>query len=473
MSIKKLMISPHMISNFQGQKILLVDDDPSLLKLLAVRLRASGLEVETVESGEQAIALIPTFLPQVVITDLRMTKMDGLALFKHIQENYHTLPVIILTAHGTIKEAVSATRQGVFGFLTKPLDGQELLDLITNALSLHKNTSPFYPVEKKQAWREAIISHSIIMENLLQEVQQIAQSNISVFIHGESGTGKELIAQAIHDASDRKHKEFVAVNCSAIAENLLESELFGHCKGAFSGATGERKGLFENANGGSLFLDEIGDMSPAFQVKLLRALQEGEIRPVGSNKTIKVDVRVISASHRDLLKLEAAGLFRMDLYYRLNVVTLSLPGLKDRVEDIPLLANYFIANSISKARSIAKGLSNEAMEVLIAYDWPGNVRQLKNVIEYLCAFATTPLIPVNLVKKALQEKQKPLISFNDAKKNFERDYLIKLLHLVNGNVTEAARLAKRNRTEFYRLLDRHALKATQFKKKNKDQSKVL
>ncbi len=456
-----------MDSNFQGQKILLVDDDPSLLKLLALRLRASGLEVETVQSAEQAIALIPTFLPHVVITDLRMNKMDGLSLFNHIQNNYHTLPVIILTAHGTIKEAVSATRQGVFGFLTKPLDGQELLDLIISALSLHKNTSPFYPVEKKQSWRENIISRSIIMENLLQEVQRVAHTDISVFIQGESGTGKELIAQAIHNASDRKDKEFVAVNCSAIPENLLESELFGHCKGAFSGAIVDRKGLFENADEGSLFLDEIGDMSPAFQVKLLRALEEGEIRPVGTNKTIKVDVRVISASHRDLLKLEVEGLFRMDLYYRLNVVTLSLPGLKERLEDIPLLANYFIANNVSKAKLIAKGLSSEAMELLVAYDWPGNVRQLKNIIEYLCTFATTPLIPVNLVEKALQEKQKSLISFNDAKKNFEREYLVKLLHLVNGNVTEAARLAKRNRTEFYRLLDRHALKAVQFKQ-NKD-----
>ncbi len=456
-------MSEQINNNFQGQRILLVDDDPSLLKLLAVRLRATGLEVKTTESAEQAIPLIPTYLPQLVISDLRMAEMDGLALFNHLQEQYPTLPVIILTAHGTIKEAVSATRQGVFGFLTKPFDSKELLELITRALALNENVPLDVPVEKKQLWREDIITRSVTMENLLREVQRVAQSEVSVYINGESGTGKELIAQALHKASARSNKEFVAVNCGAIPEELLESELFGHCKGAFSGATSDRMGLFETADGGSLFLDEIGDMHSSFQVKLLRALQEGEIRPVGTNKTIPVDVRIISASHRDLQQLVSEGLFREDLYYRLNVVTLSLPRLAERVEDIPLLANHFIANINAKVAPIAKGLSTEAMELLVGSDWPGNVRQLKNVIEHVCTFATTPLIPAILVEKALQEKQKSLQGFNEAKKNFERDYLIKLLQLTNGSVTEAARLAKRNRTEFYRLLDRHSLKAAQFK----------
>jgi two-component system response regulator GlrR len=450
-------------NNFQGQKVLLVDDDPSLLKLMAVRLRATGLEITTIESAEKATALIPTYLPELVITDLRMEEMDGLALFKHIQQQYPTLPVIILTAHGTIKEAVAATSQGVFGFLTKPYDSSELLELITKALALNKNAISEQAIENTNSWREQIITRSIDMENLLREVQRVAQTKVSVYIQGKSGTGKELIAQAIHKASTRSEKEFVAVNCSAIPEELLESELFGHNKGAFSGATETRKGLFEIADGGTLFLDEIGDMSPAFQVKLLRALQEDEIRPVGSNKTISVDVRTISASHRDLLKLVSEGLFRMDLYYRLNVVTLSLPLLSERLEDIPILANHFINCNNNGTSSVAKGLSNEAMELLIAYQWPGNVRQLKNVIDHICTFATTPLIPVSLVEKALQEKQKTLLSFTDAKKNFEREYLVKILQLANGSVTEAARLAKRNRTEFYRLLDRHKLKAAQFK----------
>lgn len=454
-----------MNTNLQGNKILLVDDDPSLLKLLAVRLRATGLEIETVESAKQAISLIPSFLPHLVITDLRMDDMDGLTLFNHIQQQYPNLPVIILTAHGTIKEAVSATRQGVFGFLTKPFDSKELLELINKALTLHNNISAEKTNDKNDFWRENIISRSIVMENLWREVQHVSHSDVSVFIHGESGTGKELIAQAIHKTSSRREKEFVAVNCSAIPEELLESELFGHCKGAFSGATAARKGLFEVADGGSLFLDEIGDMPAAFQVKLLRVLQEGEIRPVGANQSIPVNVRIISASHRDLLKLESEGLFRMDLYYRLNVVTLSLPNLAERVEDIPLLAKHFISNDQSTAKPIAKGLSSDAMELLVSYPWPGNVRQLKNIIDHVCTFATTSLIPINLVEKALQEKQKPFLGFNDAKKNFERDYLIKLLQLANGSVAEASRLAKRNRTEFYRLLDRHSLKAAQFKNK--------
>ena len=449
-------------NNLQPQKILLVDDDPSLLKLLALRLRSLGFDVKSVESAELAVGLIPSYLPHLVITDLRMQEMDGLALFSHVKDLYPTIPVIILTAHGTIKEAVAATNEGVFGFLTKPFDSKELVELTSKALALNVSHPTNHHAEQNN-WREGIITRSIIMENLLREVERVANSKISVYIHGESGTGKELIAQAIHKISPRRDKEFVTVNCSAIPENLLESELFGHSKGAFSGASTNRKGLFEIADGGSLFLDEIGDMSAAFQVKLLRALQEGEIRPVGSNTTIKVDVRVISASHRDLQKLANEDVFRMDLFYRMCVVTLNLPSLVERLEDIPLLANHFIANNHSKPHPVAKGLSTEAMELLISYKWPGNVRQLRNVIEQVCTFTTTPLIPVSLVEKALQEKQTSLLSFNDAKKNFELDYLIKLLQLTNGSVTEAAKLAKRNRTEFYRLLDRHSLKPAQFK----------
>ncbi|MDF1581863.1 MAG: sigma 54-interacting transcriptional regulator [Methyloprofundus sp.] len=452
-------------NNFQGKKVLVVDDEPSLLQLLDLRLRSLGLDIKKAESAEEAVALLPSYRPQLVITDLKMGKMDGMALFSHIQQQYPALPVIILTAHGTIKEAVAATHQGVFGFLTKPFVKEELIALVTKAFELNTRVDHVQDIDGIAAWRANIITRSAMMENLLDEVERVAQTNVSVYIQGESGTGKELIAQAIHKAGSRRDKQFVAVNCSAIPEDLLESELFGHQKGAFSGASAARKGLFEIADGGTLFLDEIGDMSPAFQVKLLRALQEGEIRPVGANKTIAVDVRVISASHRDLQEMTTNNLFRLDLYYRLNVVTLMLPRLAERLEDIPLLASYFLTNNDTQIEAVVKGFSNEAMELLIAYDWPGNVRQLKNVIEHICTFATTPLVPVNLVEKALREKQKLSLSFNEAKKNFERDYLVKLLQLANGSVTEAARLAKRNRTEFYRLLDRHNLKAAEFKNK--------
>ncbi|MBW6452188.1 MAG: sigma 54-interacting transcriptional regulator [Methyloprofundus sp.] len=452
-------------NNFQGKKVLVVDDEPSLLQLLDLRLRSLGLDIKKAESAEEAVALLPSYRPQLVITDLKMGKMDGMALFSHIQQQYPALPVIILTAHGTIKEAVAATHQGVFGFLTKPFVKEELIALVTKAFELNARVDHAQDIDGIAAWRANIITRSAMMENLLDEVERVAQTNVSVYIQGESGTGKELIAQAIHKAGSRRDKQFVAVNCSAIPEDLLESELFGHQKGAFSGASAARKGLFEIADGGTLFLDEIGDMSPAFQVKLLRALQEGEIRPVGANKTIAVDVRVISASHRDLQEMTTNNLFRLDLYYRLNVVTLMLPRLAERLEDIPLLASYFLTHNDTQIEAVVKGFSNEAMELLIAYDWPGNVRQLKNVIEHICTFATTPLVPVNLVEKALREKQKLSLSFNEAKKNFERDYLVKLLQLANGSVTEAARLAKRNRTEFYRLLDRHNLKAADFKNK--------
>ncbi len=450
----------------QTAKVLLVEDDPSLLKLYSTRLSSEGYELNSVDCAKKAIALIPSFRPDIVITDLRMDEMDGLDLFSYIQESFSTIPVIIITAHGTIKEAVTATNQGVFAFLTKPLVIKELLEQIQKALTLHPSSQQTDVAEND--WRQNIITRSHKMENLLQQVEQIAKSNISVFVHGESGTGKELIAQAIHNTSPRKDKEFITVNCNAIPADLLESELFGHSKGAFSGASSSRKGLFEAADGGSLFLDEIGDMSADFQVKLLRALQEGEIRPVGSNKILKVDVRIISASHRNLKQMVADNTFREDLYYRLNVVTLSVPPLTERLEDIPLLVNHFINKNRTLNNSIAKGLSNEAMELLISYNWPGNIRQLKNIIDQACIFCTTPLIPINLIEKALQERQRPLPSFNDAKQDFERDYLIRLLQLTNGSVASAAKLAKRNRTEFYRLLNRYQLKPAAFKLEKKD-----
>ncbi len=450
---------------FAEQSVLLVDDDPSLLELLSLRLKAIGLTVKTASSGTQALSVIPQCKPQLVITDLRMDDMDGMQLCRLIQQAYPTLPVIIITAHGTIKEAVDATSEGVFGFITKPLDINELKDKIEQVFAL---SSGHLYSEEPQNWRADILTRSQLMENLLSQVERLAQGDASLFIHGESGTGKELIAQAIHKASPRRHGPFVAVNCSAIPEELLESELFGHRKGAFSGAFENRQGLFQAADTGTLFLDEIGDMSPAFQVKLLRALQERQIRPVGSSTNIPVDVRIVSASHHDLEKNADEGNFRMDLYYRLNVATLSLPKLSERREDIPLLANHFISHPESTYAYVAKGFSNQALELMLAYDWPGNVRQLKNVVEHVSALATTPIVPANLVEKVLQEKNNTLQGLKDAKNQFEKEYLIKLLGSVNGNVSQAARLAKRNRTEFYKLLERHQLKLTDFKLQDTD-----
>jgi len=447
----------------QNQRVLLVDDDPSLLRLLSLRLTAIGLSVECANSGEQAVGLVPQFKPQLVVTDLRMGEMDGLALFRYLQRHYPLLPVIVLTAHGTIAEAVEATRQGVYGFLTKPFDSKELIAQVEQALQL----GGWPPGETEQAdrqdWRSEIITRSQSMEQLLQEVQRVAQGDASLFIHGESGTGKELIARAVHQVSPRTAAPFVAVNCSAIPAELLESELFGHVRGAFSGAVSSRDGLFRSADSGTLFLDEIGDMPALFQVKLLRALQEQRIRPVGANQDILVDVRIISASHHDLDALVAAGSFRQDLYYRLNVVTLSLPALSERREDIPLLANHFLSRLSPRYGDRVKGFSAEALNALVQYDWPGNVRQLQNVVEQLTALSSTPIIPVKQVEKALKEKAALLPGFQEAREQFEREYLVELLQRVNGNVSQAARLAKRNRTEFYKLLKRHHLEPARFK----------
>ena len=443
--------------------ILLVDDDPGLLRLISMRLNASGYEVETVESGEQALARLSISMPNLVITDLRMGGMDGMALFEAIHKTNPTLPVVILTAHGSIPDAVDATNRGVFGFLTKPFESKALLRQVEAAIKLGRATG-ISPGEQDSAWRKDLLTRSPVMEDVLCQARLVAESDASVLIQGESGTGKELLAQAIHKASARSDKPFIAINCGAIPENLLESELFGYIKGSFTGATQDRKGLFQAANQGTLFLDEIGDMPLALQVKLLRVLQEKQLRPVGSTQSIAVDVRIISATYHRLEELMAAGKFREDLYYRLNVVSLKIPPLSARREDIALLAGRFLKTLAAKYNKQINGFAPEALEQLVSAPWPGNVRQLLNVVEQAVALCTTPIVPLTLVQKALHgDDESGYSSFADAKKQFERDYLTQLLKITNGNVTQAARLAKRNRTEFYKLLKRHALDPTLFK----------
>jgi two-component system response regulator GlrR len=301
------------------------------------------------------------------------------------------------------------------------------------------------------------------MEDLLRQAKLVADSDASVLIFGESGTGKELLARAIHHASRRREKAFVAVNCGAIPADLLESELFGHARGAFTGAIQAHKGLFQAADAGTLFLDEIGDMPLPLQVKLLRVLQEGEVRPVGSTQAIPVDVRVISATHRDLDSQRDQGMFREDLFYRLNVVSLKLPALADRREDIPLLAVHILRKLAERYRKPPSTLAPDAMALLVAAPWPGNVRQLLNLLEQAVALSPTPVIPATLVQAALKEDAAALVPFEEARKSFERDYLVRLLKITGGNVTQAAQLAKRNRTEFYKLLQRHRLEPGMFK----------
>lgn len=438
-------------------RILVVDDDPGLLRLLTIRLRAENYEVEAVESAAAALSACVRFRPDLVVTDLRMDQMDGIGLLKELQSRWPGLRVIILTAHGTIPDAVHATQSGAFGFLTKPVDKQELLDNIQKALKV----SGFAHVDED--WRAGIVTRNQLMEDRLAQANMVAGTDARVLLTGESGTGKELLARAIHEASPRRSKPFLAINCSAMAENLLDSELFGHEKDAFAGAMQSHRGLFETAEGGTLLLDEVGDMPMRLQVKLLRVLQENQIRPVGSTEPITTNVRIISATHRDLHQLMVQGQFREDLYYRLNVVHIEMPPLARRREDIPLLVAHFL-EQIAKETGQRRIYAPEALELLATAEWPGNVRQLYNVVRQNVALSHGAIITADLVQQSLGGSPTRLPSFDEARDEFTRNYLSQILQITTGNVSQAARLAKRNRTDFYKLLSRHQLLPDDFKK---------
>ncbi|HCH49686.1 MAG TPA: two-component system response regulator GlrR [Proteus sp.] len=444
------------MAGHKSANLLLVDDDPGLLKLLGMRLTSEGFHIFTAESGQEALKLLLKEKIDLVISDLRMDEMDGMALFAEIQRQQPGMPVIILTAHGSIPDAVAATQQGVFSFLTKPVDRDALYKAIDEALELVTTVSD-------EEWSKDIVTRSPQMLRLLEQAKLVAQSDVSVLINGQSGTGKEVLAQAIHRASPRAKKPFIAINCGALPEQLLESELFGHAKGAFTGAVSSREGLFQAAEGGTLFLDEIGDMPMPLQVKLLRVLQERKVRPLGSNRDIDIDVRILSATHRDLPKAMERNEFREDLFYRLNVVSLRIPTLSERAEDIPVLANHLLRESAKRHKPFVRSFSTDAMKCLMAASWPGNVRQLVNVIEQCVALTTAPVISEALVTQALQGENTALPTFAEARGHFEMTYLRKLLQMTKGNVTQAARMAGRNRTEFYKLLSRHELDPNDFK----------
>jgi two-component system response regulator GlrR len=453
-------------------RILIVDDDAALLRLLSLRLRGEGHQVVEAASGEAALGVLDRELPQLLITDMRMGGMDGLQLFEAVHRRHPLLPVLMLTAHGTIADAVKALRRGVFGYIAKPFEARDLMVEVDRALAASQALGANMPgggdadAADEDTWREAILTRSPRMQELLAEARMVAQTDAPVLVQGESGTGKELLARAIHAASPRNAQKLVAVNCGAVAENLIESELFGHVKGAFTGAVRDRPGLFQEAHRGTLFLDEIGDLPLPLQVKLLRALQEGEVRPVGAERTVKVDVRIISASHRTLSQEVVAGRFREDLYYRLHVVQLTLPPLGQRREDIVLLAQHFRASLAQRYGKPVNGFAPGGLELLAAAPWPGNVRQLQNLVEKCVVLSPGALVPRTLVERALAHQGTPggdLLPFDEARRQFEREYLTQLLKLTAGNVSQAARLAHRNRTDFYALLGRHQIDPSAFK----------
>jgi len=439
--------------------ILLVDDDAGMLQLLAMRLGALNYSTRCANSAAEALQLLRQQLPDAVITDLRMEEMSGLALFEKIHTDWPSLPVIIITAHGSIREAVEATQKGVFSFLTKPVDKDELMITLNHAIS-HQNEAP----RDKQSWAHQFNTCSAKMYQLLEQAHLLAASDVNVLICGESGTGKEVLARTLHRQSRRADKPFIAINCSAIPGEMLESELFGHLKGSFTGANRDHEGLFVAAEGGVVFLDEVGDMPLPLQAKLLRVLQEKSVRPVGGTKDRPINVRILSATHRNLVDAIQTNHFREDLYYRLNVVTLMLPALRERKEDIPLLTQFFLRAIAERTGAVAKSLAPKALNALLAYHWPGNIRQLENVIEQMVALAPGMMIPETLVENALpftaSNKAK---SLTDAKKDFERKYVEDLLRSTQGSITEAARLAGRNRSDFYKIVQRHGVDVEQFK----------
>ena len=443
----------------EKRNLLLVDDDQDLLKLLAMRLEAAGYAITTASSGSEALARIGIERPQLVITDMRMPGMDGSALFDAIRVSHPALPVMMLTAHGSIPDAVAATNRGVFGYLTKPYDSKALTEQIERALSLSAAANNSGSSDE---WRREIVTQNAAMEDLLAQARLVAANDASVMLAGESGSGKEIVARAIHRASPRHLEPFIAVNCGAIPDTLLESELFGYVRGAFTGANKDYKGLIREAAGGTLFLDEIGDMPLLLQVKLLRVLEEREVRPVGSTSSYPVDIRVISATHRNLEEEMAEGRFRSDLFYRLKVVSLALPSLSERRDDIPLLANHFLKSVAKRYRKEVNAFAPDAMDLLVRASWPGNVRQLLNVVEQAVALSTAPIVPATLVQKAIRELE-DIVPFDEARRRFEAGYLTQLLKMTGGNVAQAAKLAQRNRTDFYKLLQRHALEPGLFK----------
>jgi len=443
----------------KSARILVVDDDPDMLQLLSVWLGKAGFAVVTCDSGRGALNLLGSERPHVVVTDLYMEGMDGMALLSEIHRRNPLLPVIMLSGQAGIPDAIRATHLGISAFLTKPVDKEVLIAEIRQALATIGASKP----EDLEDFATGLVYRSEIMADLLESARLLAASDISVFINGETGVGKEVLARAIHDASPRRDRPFIGVNCGAIPEQLLESELFGHEKGSFTGANSRHAGLFQAADGGTLFLDEIGDMPLALQVKLLRVLQDFKVRPVGSVQSVPVNVRIISATHNDLEESVRKGEFREDLYYRLNVVPLELPPLRERREDIPPLVEFMLEQLAERGNGMKKRFAPEAMEYLFSAPWPGNVRQLINAVELCVVLNQTDIIPLSMAKRALKDEPGQFQTLKEAKLDFERKYLTSVLRITDGHVANAARIAGRNRTEFYKLLNLHGLDPADFR----------
>ncbi|EFO1266119.1 sigma-54-dependent response regulator transcription factor ZraR [Escherichia albertii] len=419
--------------------ILVVDDDISHCTILQALLRGWGYNVVLANSGRQALAQVREQVFDLVLCDVRMAEMDGIATLKEIKALNPAIPVLIMTAYSSVETAVEALKTGALDYLIKPLDFDNLQATLEKALAHTHCVDAEMPAVSASQF--GMVGKSAAMQHLLSEIALVAPSEATVLIHGDSGTGKELVARAIHASSACREKPLVALNCAALNESLLESELFGHEKGAFTGADKRREGRFVEADGGTLFLDEIGDISPMMQVRLLRAIQEREVQRVGSNQTIPVDVRLIAATHRDLAEEVNAGRFRQDLYYRLNVVAIEVPSLRQRREDIPLLADHFLQRFAERNRKAVKGFTPQAMDLLIHYDWPGNIRELENAVERAVVLLTGEYISERELPLAIASTPIPLAQSQDIQPlvEVEKEVILAALEKTGGNKTEAAR----------------------------------
>ena len=449
-------------------KILVVDDDNNILKVIKMRLEAEGYQVTTANKANTAMALANDEVFDFALVDLKLNGTNGIQLMESLHQLNPEMPVVILTAYGTIKSAVEAMRKGAYSYLTKPFNYDELLLQTKNCLEKTKLTKEIKSLKKMVKDRygfDNIIGRSHKMEKVLEQVAKAADSDSTICIVGESGTGKELIAKTLHLASSRADKEFVAINCAAIPETLLESELFGYQKGAFTGAMQNKEGLIFQAQGGTFFLDEISEMPPSMQVKLLRVMQEKEIIPVGGSKAIKMDIRFIASSNKNLKEEVAEGNFREDLFYRIHVIEIELPPLRERKGDIPVLSHYFLDKLSKEMNKKITGFSPKALQKLMLHSWPGNVRELQNAIESAITLGNEDIISEDLILPTVNAEVNDLKPLKDAKENFEKNYLLQLIEITEGNMAQAARLAGKYRADLYELLKKYDLKPSNFRKK--------
>lgn len=454
-------------------KILVVDDDQSLLNLLKLRLEPAGYSVTLAETGAEALEALTAKTDEVydlAIVDLRIGEEDGIALMEQMLRLQPALSVMIATAHATIDSAVEATKKGAYDYLTKPFEPTDFLHRIEKALEVRQlkgEIARLRTVVQERYQFDNVVAHSEKMQQILQQVIQIAPTDSTVCVYGESGTGKELIAKAIHISSRRALGPFVAINCGAIPEGLLENELFGHTKGAYTGADRMKKGLLQQADGGTLLLDEIGELPPSLQVKFLRVLQEREFYPLGAGQPTKVNIRLICATNQDLEKLVAKKRFREDLFYRIHILPIFLPPLREHIDDIVPLAHHFLQRFAYETEKDVQGFTPEALQRLMLYEWPGNVRELANVIERAVVLTPTSLITPDLLllgkMESLHFRNTELHTLKEAREKFERNYLIQVLTSVKGHVSRAAELAGKDRAELYRLLRKHSLVPRTFK----------